>query len=486
MNSKIIYLLLIPFLLAGCTKTKGDDEGDKKDTGNYLIKEDVSIEFLCMADSSYYPSLQKIVNDFMESEPHVKVRLYNPPGSGYYTAIDRIIISGFFKEDYPDLAQCYPDNVFKYIAQGYAYNVDDFLNNQTYGILGEDRADYIEEFLLEGSKYQAKGTYSLPFCKSTELLYYNAETLLGLDLNEVDSSINNGKPLDEQYLDSLTWEELFDRLCPAIYNYNESQDDEHKIYDNSLPNSAIVTYDSDENFFITLANQYGYGYAHKDDDGKGVIDFDNGSMKSLLKKLHTAKENKYLITRGSNHNKYVSSLFTERNALFTISSTAGMSYNFNYKNPFVLGVGHLPYPEGKSYSSINQGPSLCIFDHHDDNRALASFLLWKYLTNKENSSYWNLETGYMGIRSSSYQSEEYIKTINPEDTNDKEAISKANNLKKINEVRNYTFSTDIFRGSSNTRSNVGILLKEVLLSDGEEETINSLFSFYAEETRKYL
>ena len=203
MKTKVFYFLLIPFLLTGCNNPQKEDGNSQKQEENYLIKEDTSIDFLCMVNDSYKAELQRMINDFEKEEPYVKVRLYNPLGSGDYAAIERVIVSDFFKEDYPDIAQCYPDNVVKYIAQGYAVNLDKYLNNETYGLTEKDKNDYISTFMEEGQHYSKEGTYSLPFCKSTELLYYNADVLLDLDLSGVDPTINNGQKLDQSYFDNV-------------------------------------------------------------------------------------------------------------------------------------------------------------------------------------------------------------------------------------------------------------------------------------------
>ena len=466
-------------LLMGCQGNNNgsfDNSHNPLDTG--LIKENTTIEFLCLTDNNYKKDLDRMIEEFKQVEPRVTVNLTNPPAAGNYSVLEKIVISGFFKEDYPDLVQCYPDNVVKYIDRDYAVNLDNYINNEEYG-LKEEKSDYIQTFLNEGAGYAKEGTYSLPFCKSTELLYYNADVLIGLDLSTIDSSINSGKPLDEDYLDNLTWEELFDKLCPAIKGYDAITD----IYNNDK-DSAIFTYDSDENFFITLANHYGYGYTKLDNQGKGSIDFDNDGMKSLMKKMKAAKDNGYLQTKGS-YGDYVSDLFTKRLSLFTVSSTAGLSYNYDANNPMSIGVAKLPKAEGKEYSSINQGPSVCILDHKDNNRSLAAYLFWKHITSENNSSSWAINTGYMGIRNSSYTSEEYKAALSPKD-NDIYAKAVASNLKKIAEVRENTFNTAVFRGSSNARTNVGLLVTDCLTSNDLDAEIDDLFASYSNDTKGYL
>lgn len=481
MNKKYLYCLLIPLLLAGCSNQNQEDNGEKIiDDSNAIVKTDVSIDFLCMVSETYLPKLQAMVNQFMIQEPHVTVNLSNPLGAGNYTVLEKNVVAGFFKNNYPDLVQCYPDNVVKYIARGYAVELDEYLNNIDYGVIRNNETDYIQSFLNEGASYPVAGTYSLPFCKSTELLYYNADALLGLQL----TGINEGNEIDEEYLNNLTWDEVFDNLCPALATYNDSLPDDQKIY-NKTTNSALFTYDSDENFFITLANQYGYGYTGFDESGNSSIDFDNDGMKNLMRKLKAAKDDGYLHTRGSLNN-YVSELFTKKEALFTVSSTAGLSYNYSFNDPFAVGVAKIPHAAGREYSSINQGPSVCILDHKDENRSLASYLLWKFITNENNASDWFLTTGYMGIRNSCYTNEEYLKKLDTDGVTDLYELAKAENLKKIAEVSALTFNTPVFKGSGDARSNVGKLITNCLTSDDLESEIDSLFTTASEETKSHL
>ena len=487
MNKNHICFLLIPLLLTSCSgQNNNENSGNQKDDSHAIIKKDVTIDFLSMTDGGYLATLKSIMDSFMEEEPHVKVNIYNPLGSGNYGTLERYVVSGFFKEDYPDLVQCYPDNVLKYIAHDKVIELDSYLNNATYGIKDEED-DYMDVFMSEGRAYDKEGTtYSLPFCKSTELLYYNEDALVNLDLSSVDNTINNGQPLTVEYLDSLTWEEFFGKLCPAIKTYNAGLDDKHKIYDDSDSSSCILAVDSDENFFITLAHQYGYGYTSVDENQQGSIDFgDDENLKDLMKTLKSAKDNKYLQTKGT-YKTYVSELFTSKKALFTLASNAGLTYNIPKNNAFSVGVAKIPYAQGREYSSINQGPSVCILDHDDDNRALASYLLWKHLTNESNAAKWAISTGYMAIRNSTYTSQEYIDAITTTASSTLAEITEANNFKKLAEVKDHTFNTALFKGSGEARTCVGRLLTACLNSQDLDAEIDNLFNEYATEAKKHL
>lgn len=485
MKKNYLSLVFLSILISGCSVSQPTSNSSNVD-GVGLIKEKTEIQFLCLTDDKYKVELERMVNEFKEIEPNVSVLIVNPVAAGNYNVLEKNVIAGFFKNDYPDIVQCYPDNVVKYINynnKNYAINLDPYLSNNEYG-LKEDKVDYIETFLNEGSNYHTEGTYSLPFCKSTELMYYNADVLLNLDLSTIDPRINDGKPLDHEYLNNLSWEEMFEKLCPAIKTYNNNLSEDKKIYKNT-ESSGIVTYDSDDNFFITLANQYGCGYTSMDDEGNGKIEFNNIEMKKIMLKLKSAKDKGYLQTKGS-YGDYVSSLFTNRESLFTISSTAGLSYNIDSRNPFNLGVARLPSPTGRPYSAINQGPSVCILDHFDKNRSLASFLFWKYITNANNSLLWALNTGYMSIRNSVYETEEYKAALNVKDDASIEKKALSMNLKMIGEVSSYTFNTPVFKGSSDARTEVGLLVKECLLDNDLENNIDSIFAHYEELAKSHL
>ena len=111
----------------------------------------------------------------------------------------------------------------------------------------------------------------------------------------------------------------------------------------------------------------------------------------------------------------------------------------------------------------------------------------KHITNKTNSSSWALATGYMGIRNSSYQTEQYKSAVNiPSDNTDLYKLVVSNNLTKISEVRDSTFNTAVFRGSSNARTLAGLLMKECLKSNDIENDINSLFQKHYDDAVNYI
>ena len=67
-------------------------------------------------------------------------------------------------------------------------------------------------------------------------------------------------------------------------------------------------------------------------------------------------------------------------------------------------VGVAPYP---AKTSIQQGTDLYVFNNATPEQRTAAYEYLKFLTTKENQITWAKETGYMPIRKSAIDSEEY-------------------------------------------------------------------------------
>ena len=421
--------------------------------------------------------LQSYCDSFMEKYPNVKINNVIQSGMGY-NELKEAVVKGFSANNYPDIVQCYPDHVAEYIDYGKSVDLSSYISDPVHGWTAEEKADYIDTFLQEGDEYTIDGTYSVPYCKSTELMFWNEDVLKGLDLSSVDATINAGAPLNQAYFDNLTWEELFGKLCPAIISYNNSLPENQKILKSDQDYHSVFAYDSDDNLFITLAKQYGYGYTGINKaTGKGTIDFNNDGMKSLMKTFNDAAKKGYIMSKGSAGGNYTNSYFTAQNALFSVGSTGGVKYQFSSTNPMNVGVARIPHAAGKDPFVINQGPSLTVLDHNDDDRALASWLFYKHMTNEENSLDWAINSGYMGIRHSNYEDEDYKDATNPDG---KPAKSLERLMaKSADYTKNITgemYTSPAFKGSSTARTQAGGLMTSCLTETNlTDAKLNELF-----------
>lgn len=476
-------LLLLP-LLASMALTSCDN-GTKKPSSKLnvedyvpVITEPTKITLWSITGQNNQPQLTRYVEEFMQYERNVTVENIYQSGMGY-NELKTAVVNNFTSGSYPDIVQCYPDHVAEYISYNKAVNLQPYMDHEDPSIgLGDEKDDYITNFMQEGMEYAVEGVYSVPYCKSTELMFYNEDVLKGLNLAQYDKTINNGKPLNQKYFDNLTWEELFGKLCPALVAYNDAQDDDNKILLSDKDYHAVFAYDSDDNLFITLAEQYGYGYTSLNKEtGKGSIDFVNDGMKNLMKTFREAAEKGYIISKGSAGNAYTNEFFTARNTLFSVGSTGGVKYQFDASNPMNVGVARIPHAAGKDPKVISQGPSLTILDHQDENRRLASWLLWKFITNSENSLDWAINSGYSGVRYSNYESDEYKEYFSLDGKQEKtidRLMALAN--QKAEEVLDETYISPAFKGSSEARTQAGGLMTKVLTpSSGDVSNFDTWF-----------
>ena len=442
-----------------------------------VMEEETTIYF--MSNSSYGTTIDKIIEDFKEIEP--KITVVNVKETGGYDDVKNKAISQLATGEHPDLIVCYPDSVQELMQYNAVVKLDDYMDDAVYGWTADDKDDIVATYLEEGQMYPLEGTFSLPFAKSTEAMYYNKDVLIGLDLYSIDPEINKGNAISEAYLNNLTWEELFGHLCPALYRYNESLDADHKILKGTEYTHSIFGYDSDDNLFITLAEQYGYGYTSIDEYGDGHLDFVNDGMKDLMKTFAKAHKDNYLITKGSFNNTYTNYSFTKNCSLFAVGSTGGSKYQ--YSENFETGVAKIPHAEGKDPKVINQGPSLAILKH-DDNRSLASWLFYRFLSNQDNATSWAIETGYTPIRYSVQDSPEFLDACNPEKAADSDGKMKAITAAYAASIGEDLFASPVFKGSAESRVQVGKLLTNCLLSENLDNEINGFFKTAYDNTLK--
>jgi len=463
----------------------------KGDAEKAFIKEPTEITVNATFNDTYGTLIQNAIAELSIDEPNLTVNYKKI--SGAYTDLQTTIMNGFSTNDYPDVAVQYPDAVANFISANRSLNIEPYMDNADYGWTQEEKDDVYPNYLAEGQSYVIDGTYSLPAAKSTEAMYYDGDKLLGINLSGIDPEINNGMPLSDVYFDNLTWEELFDHLCPALIEYNNALPAAEKIiktqgYEDQW---AVCGYDSDDNLFITLAEQYGYGYTTIDEYGNGHLEFVNDGMKNLMKVFNNAYNNHYFTTKGLiGGSTYVNSLSNADAVLFSIGSTGGVSYQFSSTNPKDIRVAHIPHAADRERKMINQGPSFVFLKHFKDltseqdsnidtNRALGSWLFYKKFASTKFATPWSMTTGYSPIRKTVSQSDDWIDYCDINNTSPK-TIGRllARNAVYAGSCGDELFSSPVFKGCAEARSQVGGLLTTLCAKapkDLTDDFINQTF-----------
>lgn len=453
--------------LAGCNNG-GNSSNEKKGHFDHTV----TIKFTQAYAQGYQAKLQAFVDSFKEIEPNVEIKLEDGWISGNYDTIHSQTISDIQTGEYGDLVIAYPDHVVDYIDFGKAVKLDDYMNNEEYGWTAAEKEDLVQAYVKEGQEFPLPGTYCLPFSKSTEAMFYNETRLFDSEL--VQFLATKGITMNKAYIESLTWEELFGKLCPAFKEYDAAHPESPLTVAKEGSMNSYVGYDSDANLFITLSQQYGYGYTSVDEYGEAHLDYNNDNMKGLMKTFANASKEGYLRSPGVIGKSYSSNYFKENNVLFSIGSTAGVKNQV--ADTFDVGVTRIPQAKDKAAKIISQGPSVCILDHNDKDRQLAAWLFYKHMTNTKNTASWAIEVGYLPVRASAYTSEAYIDYCSTEgkDARSTELLTALNAVYSSSTV-DKVFTTPPFKGSSTARSEVNSLMVNILKDAADGTTIDDTY-----------
>lgn len=427
--------------------------GNKKAIPNFDIPEggydgsEVTITFYHTMGSNLSDVLNLYIEEFNKLYPNIHIQ-HEQVGS--YDDVRDQIGTELSTHSEPNIAYCYPDHVAMYNLTGAVATLDNLIDSklsvtradgttEILGLTDEQKNDFIEAYYNEGRQFGDGLMYTMPFSKSTEVLYYNKTFFEANNLTL-----------------PKTWDELKD-LCAKIKQID--------------PESIPLGYDSEGNWFITMCEQYGSPYTSAKGDN---YLFNNEKNREFVKEFRDWYQNGYITTQtllGS----YTSSLFTSTNgtrSYMSIGSSAGATHQRpaadtegNY--PFEVGIATIPQVNADKPKVISQGPSVCIFKKDNPQEVLASWLFIKYLTtNVSFQAEFSMASGYVPVLKSVAENPEYAKFIANADGG--KYIS-ALSAKVCLEQESAYYTSPAFNGSSKARSQVGTLLTKCLTIDKDAD-----------------
>ena len=475
-NIKLRATLLFPLLagaLIGCTTNKSSGEqSSKQDSNSTQPAKSVEIRFwhtfgqtIVDGLKTKIESYQKLVKEHDNVDVTVTLTY-----QGSYDDIATKISNGFSVGNKPTIAVAYPDNVANYLEiaksanEEFVVDLDKYIDDKSVGFgkeswLGdkEDADDFVEGFYSEGSKYNVSGTYSLPFMKSTEIMFYNLD-LVTYAMKGYRPDFHDSAEMIKEYMSTLTWDEFINFCTYIKTNMND-------ISDNL---EVPFVYDSDANFFISKLYQENIPYASIGNDGKGSIDFaKEGNREKTIKFLEDAHDlyaNGLLTTKGV-RGTYGSDFFTGEKCVFSIGSSGGSGYNFPQGGAFELEVCRVPASNNNPLY-VSQGPTLALF--HDDNVdpdvELYAWKFMKYITSTEvNASLCaDNSEGYIPVRYSSYETSKFLSYLE-----EGENYAKCAKV-VVNEIKGKYLVSPAFKGSAELRDECGSLLTASLTKSKDQ------------------
>lgn len=443
-----------------------------------------------MSATNLQPVLNQYIEKFNEIYPGIRV---SASQEGGYDDVRKKVSAELLVGEGPNIAYCYPDHVALYNRSKMVVVLDDYINStetvpagkfgnteeMAIGLTQAEKDDFIKGYYEEGRQFGDGKMYTLPFSKSTEVLYYNEKAFIAAGLyTEVDGKKVATPP--------TTW------WCSQQGHKGNPQDDcaeckttmeytcmKLKAYDSyCIP----LGYDSDANWFITMCEQLGIPYTSAT-AGKAHYLFNTDAHKEFVTTLNGWYNKKWVTTQGI-YGSYTSGLFVEspeaapnsmdakgENAIvrsyMSIGSSAGASHQcpkvIDGKLAFNVGIASIPQIDATKGKVISQGPSVCLLSNATEDEILASWLFVKYLTtNVAFQADFSIASGYVPVIKSVNEDPTYAAHLKKKGVDTKAGVI-SNSAQVCLTQEEYYFTSPAFSGSSKAREEAEALLTKCLV-----------------------
>ena len=364
---KILLALALALLAMSALFATGSDEKTAESEIATSLSGPVEIEFWHAMSSKLGQTVQSLADNFNATIGKEMGITVTPLYQGSYNDLKQKITAAIKAGIAPSVAQAYPDWVAEYMQADVVVDLDDYINDSKVGM--SDFNDIFPGYRDENSQYSDDGTfYSLPFNKSTEVIFYNK-----------------------------TFFEKNNLSVPKTWSDVEAVS--KKIME--LTGKPGFGYDSLANYMITMIRQFGGKYT----DSKGNIYFNQGD--AAVKAIELYKRNFDAgFWRIAGEDMYMSGPFNNQDCYMYVGSTAGAAYVGS--DLFTWDSAVLPYIDANKKAAIQQGTNIFLMDQDKDpEEVYAAYVFAKYLVSKESNFIWATNTGYLPIRQSVVDSQEY-------------------------------------------------------------------------------
>ena len=440
----LLFVAMAMTVLAACngTTTPGTTKGEvnfKVPETGFDAETPITITFMNTMGSNLATVLEAYIAEFEAMFPNIDVQSVN--GGGYDDVRDTIVTE-ITVGGQPNIAYCYPDHVALYNLADAVATLDDLIESQLtvtradgtteiIGLTAEQKDNFIEGYYTEGTSFGDGLMYTMPFSKSTEVLYYNKTFF---DANNLSVP--------------TTWDEL-EAVCAKIKEID--------------PDSIPLGYDSESNWFITMCEQYKSPYTSATGDH---FLFDNDTNRAFIKTFREWYQKGYVTTQTL-YGNYTSGLFVSEKSprsYMSIGSSAGATHQrptaVNGEYPFEVGIATIPQVDASNKKVISQGPSVCIFKKDNPQEVIASWLFVKFLTTNVNfQAEFSMASGYVPVLKSVAENPVYAEFLASADGGN---YISALSAKVCLEQESAYYTSPAFNGSSAARDQVGTLLTKCL------------------------
>lgn len=379
----MLFSILAVTLMAcnGGEKTNTDSkEAENKNATDGLVTsldEPVEIEFWHAMSGGHEKALEKITNDFNESQEMITVKLVN---QGSYGDLSTKNMAAAKAKNLPVLTQAYEDWITEYLENDLVADLTPYVTHPEVGFSDDELNDIVEVF-REMNVWDGK-YYGMPFNKSTRIMFYNVDYL-------EDAGVEP----------PTTWDELY-----SVAEKLTGEKDGKNVIGLGLENSVTLE-------FNQWVHQAGGVYFDEDSE-KFMMNSPEG--KEALEFVYGMIEDG--IARTAGEDGYMSEPFARGDVGLYIGSSAGIPYVAAPAEENGINWAATVLPEGKKAATPFAGTNVSVFASATDEEKFAAWEYIKFLINTENTTYWAMQSGYLPIRYSALESEEWKAYIaeNPE------------------------------------------------------------------------
>lgn len=364
-----VIALMTLLLLTACGNGSSSggstgNSGSSNPTGTLDPNKKYTVTFWeAFASGANKTSLEGLTKEYMQAHPNVTVTLQ---AYDSYSTLKTKLTAAIASGKPPTVAQVYENWATQYQQNGAISSLQPFITGKN-GLSQSELSDFYPSLLKDG---QINGTqYMLPFNKSDEVLYYNADALqkLGLTppttLKDLETDLTKATMSDgSQWGLSLT---------PSV--------DEWEILYKGLGGGNFVS-----------------------SDGK-TADFGNStnatfSKQALSELVPLVQSGAIHVTKGYNWQND----FASQKSLFALSTIA--SYPFIKKAASgAFQVAESPVPAGTAGQfTVLYGTNLSLFSGASTDSQQAGWDYIKFLTSTKTNVSFVQQTGYMPVRQSAF------------------------------------------------------------------------------------
>lgn len=344
-------------VLGACGNNNDSSGSTESDEIVTELSEDTTVTFWHAMNGAQEESLTKLTEQFMDENPNIKIELQNQ--SSYSDLQAKVNSTLPSPKDLPTITQAYPGWLWNAAQDDMLVDLGEYINDDT---IGWGDQEEIRSALLDGAQIDGV-QYGVPFNKSTEMLFYNADML------------------DEYGIDVPT-------------NLEELKEASQEIYEKSNGEVVGAGFDSLNNYYAIAMKNQGVDF---DKD----LQLDSDESKEVINYYLDGVKEGYFRIAGSD--QYLSGPFANEQVAMYVGSIAGEGFvKKDTEGKFEYDVAARPEP-----INLQQGTDLYMFNSATPEQRTAAFEYMKFLTSPEAQKTWAIDTGYMPVVESVLESDEY-------------------------------------------------------------------------------